>query len=58
MSNPFKEFDTDIDGRQLKPGVFGIGDLDWNNDLQSWCGLVNYHGSLCTAEFRVTAERL
>jgi len=42
----------------MSEDIFGIGELSWNNSRQRWCGLVNFFGSLCIAEFRVTTDKV
>lgn len=35
------------DGKEIRPGVWGIGLINWHADAQEWRTLANVYGMLC-----------
>lgn len=35
------------DGKEIRPGVWGIGPINWNAEAEEWRTLANVHGMLC-----------
>jgi len=55
--NPFQDFDvTKFDGKEIRPGIFIMGDIWFDFDLQAWCALSNCLGALAIIELKVTME--
>lgn len=43
-----------FDGVEVKPGVFVLGSVSWNERHGCWCALANVCGALCVIEVSVS----
>jgi hypothetical protein len=55
---PFPEVDgISVEGRELGPDVFGIGNIQWHPEMARWQCLANVNGCLCLIELRVHRDK-
>ena len=55
--NPFQNFDTKAyDGKEIFPGVWIMGEITWNNELQRWTALAQVGEQLAVVELRITTH--
>ena len=56
--SPMPELEgLDIDGREIGPSIFAIGNLRWQDDPGQWVCLADYRGALCLVSVKVTPDR-
>ena len=41
------------DGKEISPGIFGIGPLSWNAEAKQWRTLADVNGTLCLIEVKL-----
>jgi hypothetical protein len=41
------------DGKEIAPGIWGIGRISWHADAQQWRTLANVGGALCLIEVKL-----
>lgn len=52
---PIPEMDGfDVQGRELSPGIWGIGTVSWHPASGSWRALADVNGALCVITLKVT----